>query len=572
MTPEQLKAELLADFRKFLYALWKFLGLPDPTPVQYDIAYFLQHGPRRKIILAFRGVGKSWITAAFVLWKLFCNINLKVLVISASGKRADDFSTFVMHILREWEVTRHMYPKDNQRQSQVGFDVAGCSPDQSPSVASRGITGQITGSRADLIVGDDVEIPKNSGTQLQRDKLSEQVKEFDAILKPGGEVVFLGTPQTEMSIYRALIERGYVIKVWPAEVPENPINYAGTLAEMIQKKIEEGVPAGTPVDPLRFDALDLSERRASYGRSGYALQFMLDTRLSDVNKYPLKLSDLIVHPLDPDKAAVDMAWAGSTDYVLNTLPNVGMPGDHYHRPMLSTTSMTLAPYKGRIMVIDPSGRGQDETAYAILFFLYGRIFLMKAGAYSGGYDEETVLVPLSKLAAKYKVTDVIVESNFGDGMFAQLMRPVIARHHKCNIEDVRTPNIQKEVRIIDTLEPVLNSHRLVVDPRVIEDDFNSTPDGVPEERRHLYRLFYQLTRMTREKGALAKDDRLDALAIGVKWFLDLMSQDVDKAKAKEDDKAMDDEVKKMLKGIRTGTAINTSKKRPPRKTFNSIRG
>ena len=28
----------LADFRKFLFVVWKHLNLPDPTPVQYDIA------------------------------------------------------------------------------------------------------------------------------------------------------------------------------------------------------------------------------------------------------------------------------------------------------------------------------------------------------------------------------------------------------------------------------------------------------------------------------------------------------------------------------------------------------
>jgi hypothetical protein len=53
----------LQDFRVFLTMVWRHLNLPDPTPVQLDIAHWLQHGPRRKIIEAFRGVGKSWITS-----------------------------------------------------------------------------------------------------------------------------------------------------------------------------------------------------------------------------------------------------------------------------------------------------------------------------------------------------------------------------------------------------------------------------------------------------------------------------------------------------------------------------
>ncbi len=52
--------QLKQDFRNFLYVIWKHLGLPPPTKVQYDIADFLQNQTiRRKIIEAFRGVGKS---------------------------------------------------------------------------------------------------------------------------------------------------------------------------------------------------------------------------------------------------------------------------------------------------------------------------------------------------------------------------------------------------------------------------------------------------------------------------------------------------------------------------------
>ena len=52
MIPEPLK-----DFRNFLYMAWEHLGLPDPTPIQYDIAEFIQKGPKRRVIQAFRGVG-----------------------------------------------------------------------------------------------------------------------------------------------------------------------------------------------------------------------------------------------------------------------------------------------------------------------------------------------------------------------------------------------------------------------------------------------------------------------------------------------------------------------------------
>ena len=51
--------EQLRDFRNFLFVVWKHLNLPNPTDLQYDIAEFMQHGPKRSVVMAFRGVGKS---------------------------------------------------------------------------------------------------------------------------------------------------------------------------------------------------------------------------------------------------------------------------------------------------------------------------------------------------------------------------------------------------------------------------------------------------------------------------------------------------------------------------------
>ena len=84
----------LRDFRSFLYLVWKHLNLPDPTPVQYDISNYLQDfTKRRKVIEAFRGVGKSWITSAYTVWRLLFNPQLNFLVVSASSDRSNSFST-----------------------------------------------------------------------------------------------------------------------------------------------------------------------------------------------------------------------------------------------------------------------------------------------------------------------------------------------------------------------------------------------------------------------------------------------------------------------------------------------
>ena len=539
MTPTKHPA--LADFRVFMFLVWKHLGLPEPTPVQYDIAYYLQNGPRRSVIEAFRGVGKSWITSAFVCWLILNNPQLKILVVSASKERADAFSTFVKRLINEIPMLQHLKPQDGQRDSVIAFDVGPATPDHSPSVKSVGITGQITGSRADILIADDVEVPNNSATQMMRDKLSEAVKEFDAILKPGGRILYLGTPQTEMSLYNLLPERGYEVRIWPALYPElsQVIKYQGKLAPMITKALEASSDnAGMPTDPRRFDEADLMERKSSYGKAGFALQFQLDTSLSDADRYPLKVSDLVIQNLNPTMGHLKVAWAAAPELCINDLPNVALTGDRFYRPMWHADDMS--EYTGAVMSIDPSGRGKDETGYACIKALAGNLFLTEAGGITGGYEMDT-LEALAYAAKRNQVKYIIIEANFGDGMFTQLLKPVLARIYPCTVEEVKH-STQKEARIIDTLEPVMSSHRLIVDQRVIQKDFDTAKDVK-------YSLFYQLTRITRDRGALVHDDRLDALAIAVNYWVESMARDNNKAASEIKGMAIDRELKKFMGGI-----------------------
>lgn len=533
-TPDVLDA-VKADFRNFLFLVWEHLSLPAPTEIQYDIAKWLQTGPRRMIIEAFRGVGKSWITAAFVLWLLLRNPEERILVVSASKDRADAFSTFTKRLIDEMPILHHLRPNPEKghRDSNLAFDVGPSSAHQAPSVRSVGITGQLTGGRATVIIADDVEIPKNSLTTLMRQRLAELVKEFDAVLTPGGRVIYLGTPQTEMSLYNSLTTRGYEMRVWPARFPKEKLqrHYGSSLAPSIARKLADDptLPLqfgerGAPTDPHRFTDKDLLEREASYGRSGFALQFMLDTTMSDANKFPLKLSDLIIMDVSADLAPVTVAWGSGPEQIINDIPNLGLTGDRYHRPMF--VHKDFIPYQGKALIIDPSGRGSDETGYAVVNMLNGYLFCPEMGGLIGGYDDYT-LETLASIAKRNKVNVIYIESNFGDGMFAKLLTPWLMKAgYPCTIEEDHS-SVQKEKRIIDTLEPVMNQHRLVVSPKVIQHDMESI-EQYAGESAHQYSLAYQLTRITREKGALRKDDRLDALAMGVAYWVEVMDKDVNK--------------------------------------------
>lgn len=535
------------DFKTFLRLVWEHLGLPAPTPVQFDIADYLQNGPKRAIIEAFRGVGKSWVTSAFVCWLLLEDPQRNILVVSASKQRADDFTTFTLRLINEMPLLQHLIPQEGQRQSKIAFDVGPAKASHAPSVKSVGIMGQITGSRADVIIADDIEVVNNSATQMMRDKLSEIVKEFDAVVKPGGRILYLGTPQTEQSLYNKLPERGYQVRIWPARYPK--LDKHGYYADRLAPKIVERLEAdpslvGKPVDPKRFSDFDLKEREASYGRSGFSLQFMLDTRLSDSDRYPLRLADLIVMNTNPTMGPEKLVWAASPELAYADLPAVGLDGDRYYRPMF--IEPRWIDYEGVVMAIDPSGRGKDETGYAVVASLHGFLYVLAAGGFLGGYDEKT-LQALSVIAKNFKVNKVIVEANFGDGMYSQLLRPVMHRIHQVEIEEVKH-SIQKEKRIIDVLEPVMQQHRLIVDERVIRNDFQSNPDLSPEDQQ-TYQLFYQLTRITREKGALRRDDRLDALSIAVQFWSDAVSRNTDAAAAAAREAAKDKALEEFVQSV-----------------------
>ena len=541
-----------------MYLVWKHLGLPDPTPIQYDIAEYLQHSPKRAIIEAFRGVGKSYITAAYVVHQLLLDPELKFLVVSASKSRADDFSTFTQRIILELPVCQHLIARETQRWSKIAFDVAPAKASGSPSVKSVGVTGQLTGSRADIIIADDVEVPNNSMTQMMREKLGEAVKEFDAILKPDGKVVYLGTPQNEMSLYNTLLERGYEMRVWPARYPTPEAAqkaYSGRLAPLLGEAIEKGGESlyGLPTDSKRFSDEDLLERELSYGRSGFALQFMLDTSLSDADRYPLKLSDLIVYPCDIDTAPEKLVYGIFKP--VPELPNVGLSGDRYYAP---EDTVGRTEYSGSVLAIDPSGRGSDETAYAVVKMLNGFLHVPAAGGIAGGYSDKT-LKTISNLAKQHKVNAVLIESNFGDGMFTELLKPHMQKVYPVSMEEVRHSK-QKEARIIDTLEPVMNQHRLVIDPKVIKTDYDSV-QHLPPEKAMRYMLAYQLTRITRQRGALAHDDRLDVLAMAVQYWVDQMAADADSAIRERRSELLNDELDKFMRGV------NTSNHRPMQSTF-----
>lgn len=489
-----------------------------PAKHQTWMADWLQNGPRRRGIIAWRGSSKTWVTLAYCVWRLFVDNETRVLLVSKSEKHSRDSLYMARNWIDQVEWLRHLSPdrRSGQRDSATKFDIGPASNDRTASFTAASITGQITGTRATLIIADDVETGINTLTLEMRQRLREMVKEFENIIVPGGDIVYLGTPWHEESLYWTLAEHGYEFRSYPSRVPQD--EKVPFLSPEVVAMADNG-EAASPIWPERFTALDLMEREAAEGRTTFLMQYQMVTDLSDGDRYPLTLKDAIVFPVLHDKAPTSIAWGQRNDRGGSTrcedIPSLGFGTDGWYSPIFWDDEWHS--YTGTVMWIDPSGRGKDKTAYAVVSHLHGFLWVHEVKGLDGGYSPAT-LETLTQAAKRCRARRILVEDNFGQGMFVSLLEPYLQNIRDeewgATIEPVRVSG-QKELRIIQALEPVLNQHRLVVHPDVARNQD----------------LQRQWTRITRQRQCLSHDDEIEALAMAVNaWQLDLA---VDPERAKQ---------------------------------------
>lgn len=509
--------DLVEDFNVFYEYMFLRLGFGIPTEAQKAMASYLNApNEKDKMIMALRGLAKSLTTQLYVLWRLLRDNNEKILVRSASSKRSRNFTTFLLNLMKTTPLLQHLVPRSDQRKSSELFDVNGAEPSDSPNVFSAGIGSTVTGMRATLIISDDIEVMSNSGTPETRETLLNQFGESINLLVESdvitGETVVLGTPQSADSIYTGLMKTGaFDVFMIPAEYVEIDEWYGDKLAPYLLERIKEDPSIiGTAVDS-RFNEKVLAKRKLRVGKSAYSLQYLMNPNLQDELKYPLKLKDLIVYDIDSEDNPIRFIYSSEEKIREKDLRHRGFPSDFYTKP--SWLSPERAGFDFTILAVDPSGRGSDETGYIVVSLMGGKIFVRDFGGLKGGYEDEA-LETLCGVAKKYNVNKVLVESNFGDGAYLRMLETKLILIHNCETEDVRAVG-QKEVRIIDTLEPLMNQHRIVVDRGALEKDWDKPTQ---------YSLTYQLTHLTRDRNCLPHDDIIDTWELGIRGMVEYMNR------------------------------------------------
>lgn len=539
---------LKKDFRNFAYKTWMTLFGNPPTNLMYELAERLQSGPAKDVLMGYRGLSKSYITVDFAVYALYCDPTEIVLTVSGSDKGAKGNADLAWSMINGFDWLSHMKPRGMLRQSSQAFDVTGSRMEKSESFAAMSLFGQITGRRASLIIPDDVETPNTSATEGDRSLLRLRYAELGgAILKPKGQIKVLGTAQHEQTLYLELVnDKGYGMRMWPVVYPvisEDPKKdeihkYGPWLAPSIRKAVEENPElAGTTVEPTRFDETDLFERRLEYGNTEFERQFKLWLDAGVGVSQPLRLRDCPVIEISPPAGNVkrvlvpaNLTWSPLPANRMEDIQVDSLSGDGH---VFAATGVDFWQEAELVqMTVDPSGGGSDETAWGVEAQHLGRVFSCMWDARLEGFSKGT-MEAIAADAKLWGVDKIRIEKNYGGGMFGELLRPyLLAIGHPCAIEEENAGQVQKEVRIIDSLEAMWTSHRIVFNAEALRKDFRVDYAQTEEAKRRFYRLTYQATRITKKKGCIAHDDRIDRLASAVSGFMGTLRRQVEDA-AKE---------------------------------------
>ncbi|QHJ79419.1 MAG: hypothetical protein [Caudoviricetes sp.] len=521
-------------------------GSPKLNRTQRNILLFLLTGGKYIGIQASRGMTKTVMAAIFCVFMLIHQPHYRIIVFSQNGKRAKEIAGWVIKIFYAIDVLEVLQPDEysGDRSSVESFDVHWCfrGSDKSPSVTCYSIESGAQGARADLILADDVESLQNSRTAQSREWLLEQSLEFESI-NQYGRIIYLGTPQCTESIYGTLPARGYVMRVWPARfpTPEQVEFYGSALAPLFAKAIEKNPDLqkgggldgslGQPTTPEMYDEELLQEKEMRQGLSKFMLQFMVHTGLSDKDRYKLKLENLVLMNFNSKEAPVMPVWNTSPQSMWQQAPRFGTrPQDRFYFAMQQP--YTIRKFDLTVMYIDPAGggsRSQDEMAYAITKLLGTYVYLYKVNGVAGGY-QNSELMKLVTAAKDAEVDIVYVEDNYGNGAHLAMLKPLFEKHYpSCRLEGIHESG-QKELRIIDTLEPLLGQHRLIVSQSAVMEDYDSIQRYATDVKM-TYSFFYQMAHVTSDRGALRHDDRLDAVSGACRQTIHHIDYDMERSEA-----------------------------------------
>jgi hypothetical protein len=413
----------------------------------------------RVLILASRGTGKSLITAQFVCWKLFRNHLEMALCVSKSDNQAKALLKGIKSFIISCPMLECLKPDEKGLDSATQFEVKAAigKLGMFTSVFSCGLTGQLTGKRASILIADDVETPRNSATVELVDTLQEQVGEFQHIMVPGAKLIYLGTPQSVFSLYGRL-----------ARNPEFKVFRAQIFAQ-------DDIDGKTEIDslwPARFSADQLMKTKRSISKIAWRLHYAIDLDETIQHERPLQLKELPVLDWPADATHLPVAIS-ITDKKLDGFPtgSADLQADWWLEAIPS--SEHVAPISITTLAVDPAGglKGKgDAVGTAVISITSGGRGILR---HLEGVRADTTQAAIARVAAighEFSVNHVVVEETSASLFGHQLSTVMASRGYPAIPESVSGSNQKKGSRIISTLGPVMGTGRLIILKSVLESE------------------------------------------------------------------------------------------------------
>lgn len=405
-------------------------------------------GLRRLLLMVFRGAGKSTIVGLFCAWLLSRNANLRILVLSADHALASKMTRTVRRIVELHPATQHLVP-DADEWSVDRFTVRRSAVLRDPSLLARGVGGNVTGSRCDVLICDDVEVPATAETPGRRETLRAVLRELSFVLVPEGLHLYVGTPHCHESIYA---ERA----------GETPF-----LADFNRLIIPVVDGAGRSPWPERFTPEYLDALRLAAGPAQFRSQMLLVPTHAHETR-------LAVEALLPYEGTLEML-SGNGRTILRIGSERMVSVACWWDPALGR------PERGDASVVAVVFRDAQDR-----YWLHEIAYLARSRDHpESGLDEATRLCrEVIEVIRRNEVPQIEVEANGIGGFLPSILRRELAAQGlgvRVNGQHSTQP---KARRILEAFDPVLAARRLLVHRSVwatpfIQEmrDWNPQADG-----------------------------------------------------------------------------------------------
>ena len=430
------------SFRVFL-DVWNQNQKCTTPSIHHAMAAWLEEsrglGRQRLLMTAFRGSGKSTLVALYLTWLFTQDPDMRALLLAADSSLAIKMANNIRKIIQSHPFSSTLRPKNPDQWAADRFTVNRTKELRDPSILALGISANITGCRADIIVYDDVEVPNTCNTALKRQDLRERLMESNFILVPGGTQLYIGTPHTYFSIY--------------AEEPRTEIDEERTFLEGYHRYKKPVLnQRGQSVWPERFSMKEIEYLRAQSGPNKFAAQMMLD---------PVNIIDGRL-----DKELLNFYYGRLEYREVQQQISLSLAGEN-----IVSCSAWWDPAFG-------SAKG-DNSVLAIVFtddrgnYYLHHIEYIKIEPKPDEDEASLQCHIVSDLAKKYYVPAIMVETN-GIGKFlpAILRQNLAKKNVPCAVIE-KTSMQAKDMRILESFDAILAARSLYVNESVRQTPFLS---------------------------------------------------------------------------------------------------